>query len=268
MAPSQTTSYRYPNEQLILFFTILLVIAIIALTATATLCLSVVFVVVSYFGTQANHRELIQHAYAVTPDRAPRLAELVSQGQFRLRPGPMEVFIVPNPALNAYTFGLSSPKVVVVYSALTGEMTDGEMSFILGHEMGHISLGHTVINSLVGGMAGIPAPIGAALLLNAAFLWWNRACEYSADRAGLLACGNVNFAVTALVKLAVGAGSVRSQAQLEHALQVLDKEDDNFGNLLGEVLSTHPMIIKRVGKLRSYAATREYQQTQAWMTAK
>jgi hypothetical protein len=38
-----------------------------------------------------------------------------------------------------------------------------------------------------------------------AFLWWNRACEYSADRAGLLACGRLHKAISALVKLAEGA---------------------------------------------------------------
>ena len=45
------------------------------------------------------------------------------------------------------------------------------------------------LNWLVGGMAGIPSPFMASALLAMAFLWWNRACEFSADRAGLLACG-------------------------------------------------------------------------------
>jgi len=36
-------------------------------------------------------------------------------------------------------------------------------------------------------MAGVPVGMGAAVLLSFAFRWWNRACEYSSDRAGLLA---------------------------------------------------------------------------------
>jgi Zn-dependent protease with chaperone function len=270
MAPYQTTAYRYPHEQVILFFTVALVFAVIALTATATLCLSglfvLVIVVISYYSSQANHRQLLQHAYAVTPASAPAVAALSNQCQFRLRPGPLEVFIVPSPVRNAYTFGVSGPKAVVVYSALTNEMDESEMRFILGHEMGHVSLGHTRINSLIGGMAGIPAPLGAALLLNAAFLWWNRACEYSADRAGLLACGSVNKAISALIKLGAGPGA-RSQADLDQALMLLDKQDDSISGLLEETLSTHPLIIKRIQNMRRYASTRAYQQIQAWMAS-
>ncbi len=267
MAPYRTTIYRYPYEGWILFFTVVLVVGVIALTATATFCLSGVFVVVivllGYFANQSNHRNLIQHGYVVNAKSAPRLAGLVSECQARLQPGQLEVFVVPNPALNAYTFGITGPKVLVLYSALFNEMDDSEMRFILGHEMGHVCLGHTRINSLIGGMAGIPAPLGAAVLLNAAFLWWNRSCEYSADRAGLLACGNINKAITGLIKLAIPGA--HSQAELTEALHLLDAQDDNVVNLLGETLSTHPMIIKRIQELRKYAATRNYQQLQAWI---
>jgi Zn-dependent protease with chaperone function len=269
MAPYRTTVYRYPSESGILFLTVVLVLGVIAFTAAATLCLSVLFVlvivVISYFSSRSSHRSLLQHAYKVDASRAPQLDILVRQCQARLQPGALDVFVLPSPSLNAYTFGLSDPKVLVLYSSLFTVMDDSEMCFILGHEMGHASLGHTRINSLVGGMAGIPAPLGAAVLLNAAFLWWNRACEYSADRAGLLACGSINKAVSALIKLSIPGA--HSQAEMTQALRMLDAEDDNVVNLLSESLSTHPMIIKRINELRKYAATRNYQQLQVWMNA-
>ena len=269
MAPYRTTAYRYPSESGILFITVVLVLGVIALTAAATLCLSalfvLVFVAISYFSSQSSHKSLLQRAYKVDAARAPKLDALVRLCLARLRPGALDVFVVPTPSLNAYTFGLSDPKVLVLYSALFNVMDDSELTFILGHEMGHAALGHTVINSLVGGMAGIPAPLGAAVLLNAAFLWWNRACEYSADRAGLLACGSINKAVSALIKLAIPGA--HSQTELSQALRMLDAQDDNVFNLLGESLSTHPMIIKRINELRKYAATRSYLQLQAWINA-
>ena len=100
----------------------------------------------------------------------------------------MDVFIVPSNRLNAYTFGMDSPKAIVLYSPLFKIMDQDEIQFILGHEMGHVKLGHTVLNTLVGGMAGIPSSYGALAIMELAFRWWNRACEYSADRAGVLAC--------------------------------------------------------------------------------
>jgi hypothetical protein len=127
--------------------------------------------------------------------------------------------------------------------------------------MGHVALGHTWLNTIVGGLAGIPAPFGAAVLLYAAFRWWNRMCEYSADRAGLLACGDLNSAVSALVKLV--APEVRSQRDFERALALIDAQDDLPSNRLAEAFQSHPMLIRRINQLRDYARTGEYQRLQA-----
>ncbi len=129
--------------------------------------------------------------------------------------------------------------------------------------MGHVVLGHTWLNSLIGGMAGIPAPYGASYLLVLIFRWWNRACEYSADRAGLLACNQPAKAVTALVKL-VSGGRISPQ-DLEAAFQRIDAEDEDPISTLVELTATHPMIIKRIEQIRKYASSREYQQIQAKM---
>jgi Zn-dependent protease with chaperone function len=91
--------------------------------------------------------------------------------------------------------------------------------------MGHVALGHTWLNTILGGMAGIPTSFGAAVLLYTAFRWWNRMCEYSADRAGLLACGDLHVAVSALVKLV--KPEIRDQRDFERALALVDAEDDS-----------------------------------------
>jgi len=151
---------------------------------------------------------------------------------------------------------------VVLQSALLQVMDEDELRFILGHELGHVRLGHTWLNSLVGGMAGIPSPFLASTLLAMAFLWWNRACEYSADRAGLLACGKPHKAVSALVRLAAGT-EARTQAGLERALRHIQAEDDHALSNLTEALATHPMIIRRIEELRRYAASGEYRRLQS-----
>jgi Zn-dependent protease with chaperone function len=266
-----TTAYRYPRERLILALTLILVLLVIVLTATATICLSALFVVVmlivSYRANRAHHRALLSQAQRVTSRDTPALAALVAETGARLRVEPVHVFVAAGDELNAYTFGLSSPKVVVLYSALMKRMDADEIRFILGHEMGHIRLGHTELNSLVGGMAGIPSPPLAGVLLTMAFLWWNRACEYSADRAGLLACGKLHKAISALVKLAAGA-EARTPADLERALRLIEAEDDHaIGNLL-EALTTHPMTVRRIDELRRYASSEKYRRLQEQMGAR
>jgi Zn-dependent protease with chaperone function len=155
---------------------------------------------------------------------------------------------------------------VVLYSALVQVMDADEIRFILGHELGHVRLGHTWLNSLIGGMAGIPSTLFINTLLALVFRGWNRTCEYSADRAGLLACGSLDKAVSAMVKLVTPDRDLTSH-ELENALQRLDREDDDPLNLLGEIFSTHPLLIKRIARLRQYAATPAYRRLQALVDA-
>jgi Zn-dependent protease with chaperone function len=261
------TSYRYPNEQIILVLTLFLVFTVIAVTAVATLCGSALFVlvmlVISYFLNRSHHNDLIARATPVTPQTGPELAGLVRDCALRLGSGSFSTFVAPENILNAYTFGLAEPQVVVVYAGVLRLMDPDELRFIIGHELGHVRLGHTWLNSLIGGMAGIPSPYLAAVLLYFSFRWWNRACEYSADRAGLLACGKPEKAASALIKLVGGPAAARSVQGWQQALNRIEAEDDRLENNLGEMLSSHPMTVRRLEALRLYAASPDYQRLQA-----
>lgn len=254
-------AYRYPNEQWILGLTLGVLLFAGVLVAGPTLCLApllvLVFGVVAYYANRQHHQALIQQAQQVNPQETPGLAALVADCQQRIRPGPVDVFVAPARELNAYTFGLEAPRVIVVYSPMLKVMDAAELRFVIGHEMGHVALGHTWLNTLVGGMAGVPVSLGAAVILTFAFRWWNRACEYSADRAGLIACGNPNKAISALAQLA--AGDLNTQAEVQRALELIDREDDSFSNQMLELFSSHPMIIKRIQQIRQFAASPEYQ---------
>lgn len=265
--PYRTTSYRYPHETLVLWLTVLAVLFVIAFTAAATVCMSGLFVliilVISYFGTRSQHDLLLQRATKASPQTTPGMVDLISESRSRLQVDAVDIFIASNRSLNAYTFGMSTPKAIVMHDSLFRVMDRDELQFILGHEMGHVALGHTWLNSLIGGMAGIPAPYAATYMLVFIFRWWNRACEYSADRAGLLACNQPTKAITALIKLESG-GRISPQG-LEHAFQKIETEDDDPISSLVELTATHPMIIKRIEQIQKYASSSEYQQIQVKM---
>ncbi len=267
-AKFSTTDYRYPYEYLILVITIGVVLLVIAVTAAATVCASAIFVpmvvILGYFASQSRHRALIAQARQVTPQTAPDLIPLIMTNSARLQVEPVNVFIVPSNQMNAYTFGMDSPKAIVLYSSLFKIMDQDELQFILGHEMGHVKLGHTWLNTLVGGMAGIPSSLGAAAIMELAFRWWNRACEYSADRAGVLACSKPNKAISALVKLEAGPVAL-TQAGMQAAMQHISTEDDDIMHNIDELIASHPMIAKRIEEIRQFANTQAYRNMQSLM---
>lgn len=258
-----SNSFRYPNEQLVLAITLVVVFLVVVLTSTATFCLSTVLVLtmvaLSYQGARLHHNSLMRHAYKVTTRETPNLATLIMGITKKLQIGDVDVFVTRDNRLNAYTFGLTSPQTIVLYSPLLDTMDRKELMFIIGHEMGHVRLGHTWLNTLIGGMAGIPGSMGISAVLVILFRWWNRSCEYSADRAGLLACGELDKAISALVKLVAGE-QVDTKLGLNRALQYLEAQDDDLFLNLSELLGTHPMMIRRIKQLRHFASSKQYQQ--------
>jgi Zn-dependent protease with chaperone function len=265
----KTTAYRYPDETLIFYATVLLVLIVIAITATTTVCLGFVFILgmlgLSYSFARGQQRKLAAQTLRVTPQNAPAAAEAARQAGLRLQTEPVDIFIAPSRILNAYTFGLDSPKTIVLHSSLFEIMDRDELQFVIGHEMGHVCLGHTWLNSLIGGMAGVPSSSGASLLMALVFRSWNRSCEYSADRAGMLACGKPAKSVSALIKLQAGSAAMSNQVNLERALRSIEAEDDSLFNNLSELFATHPMIIKRIQQIQRYAASSEYRSIQLRM---
>ena len=129
------SSYRYPHEQIILTLTLLLVFGVIVFTATATVCGSVLFVaamlIIAYFATSNRHQSLLKTAQEVTPQTNPRLNDMVEECRATLQTEAVQTFVANRNALNAYTFGLTSPKVVVIYSALGQVLDEEEAKFII-----------------------------------------------------------------------------------------------------------------------------------------
>jgi Zn-dependent protease with chaperone function len=253
------TEYRYPSEMIILAVTFLILAALLVIMAVPTFCLApalvLVFIAMAYLSNQSHHRQIMQQAQLVTPQNAPALANAIETCKHRLDEKDVEVFVLHTRERNAYTFGITEPQVVVLYSSLLDIMDEDEIKFVVGHELGHVVMGHTWLNTIIGGMAGVPSSFAVAVVITLVFRAWNRACEYSADRAGLLACGNLNKAILALVEIV--AGDIRSQAQFQQALAAIDAEDDSFTGILSESLSSHPMLIKRIKELQTFAASDE-----------
>ncbi len=144
--------YRVDNEQLVLVLTVLLVLAVIVLTSTVTFCVSGIFIlgmfVISAFTINAHHRALMHSALPVNEIQSPQLDALVRSCSQKLQPGVIDVYLVKKNQLNAYTFGISEPKALVLYTPMVQVMGPGELSFVIGHEMGHVAWAYLVEHDL------------------------------------------------------------------------------------------------------------------------
>lgn len=148
----------------------------------------------------------------LTPLLAPRLCTILETVRDRLEfAEPIELFVEANSGVNAFALHSLSgdtPHVVSLTSGMIERMTDDELRFAMGHELGHLHYRHyraKLVYQAVGedeeGQPRLP-PLLAARLES-----WVRLAELSADRAGYVAAGGqLETILSAFFKIASGLG--------------------------------------------------------------
>ncbi|HEU4557128.1 MAG TPA: M48 family metallopeptidase [Longimicrobium sp.] len=126
-----------------------------------------------------------------------------------LREAP-DLYVKPGDQLQGQSVGVGKP-LVVVTTACVEALEPAEMRFMLGREVGHIKSQHALYHDLGSVLPIVADLLGSATMgvgtllgmgLQAALLKWMRMSDYTADRAGLLACQDVAAATSALAKVA------------------------------------------------------------------
>lgn len=112
--------------------------------------------------------------------------------------------------VNAYTIGVENP-IIAISSGCIDLLDSDELLFVIGHELGHIKSNHILYHQiasvlpLLGDLIS-SVTLGFGGLLNTAIelalLNCQRMSEFTADRAGLLACQSPESAVKAMMKIA------------------------------------------------------------------
>jgi Zn-dependent protease with chaperone function len=179
---------------------------------------------------------------------------------------PYDLFISQTPLVNAGAYGMDRP-FIVLNSGAVRLLDRDELTYLMGHELGHILSGHVLSrtrNVLLMQLATIGFPVVglAARVVLIALLEWQRKSELSADRAGLLALQMPNATLSALMKLA--GGGTEEETNLNEFLIQADQYRDGGDaadmvfkvlNLLG---ATHPFHVLRAAELRDWIEAGEY----------
>lgn len=185
-----------------------------------------------------------------------------------------ELYLGGGAELNAFTAGVEKP-LIMLYSGAAAAMTAPELLFVIGHEVGHIKSGHVLYYQIaeflpvIGGIVGA-ATLGFGELLSApielALLRWKRMSEFTADRAGLLACQDADVALRALMKLSGLPSryydSINTEDFLRQAKEFEAMDADKL-TLLAKWLSimgaTHPWTVMRARQLLDWVDNGGYE---------
>lgn len=200
---------------------------------------------------QVGKADLLGRAVKIGPRQFPRVHALTERCAETLGIALPTVYVVNNPHLNAATYGTNDDAFIMIHSALVDHLSDEELLSVIGHECGHIHNNHVVyltalhylshVAGLLVKSVGLPATL--------ALRGWSRRAEITCDRAGALCAGDIDVALRALTKLALGSRRLYDELNIEAFLEQHAEAQQSVGRF-GELLATHPWLPKRVLALR------------------
>ena len=220
-----------------------IVLAVIIVSGTPAAGVVLFYTILIVFGYFVFHGVMIGqirgNGVRVSERQFPELMAIAKQHSRRLDMEVPDVFVLQSGGiLNAFATRFLGRNFVVLYSdvlALATQKGEKAVSFVLGHELGHVKRRHMTRRALL-----YPAMIFP--FLGSAY---SRACEYTCDKIGnaLEPAGSVD----GLLVLAAGR-DLYSQVDPEvYAEQ--RRTERGFFVRFAEILATHPNLTKRVAVL-------------------
>ena len=202
---------------------------------------SMLFFVIGLIVTVFFIGNLRGNAIRITKNQFPELYEIVTLhvAQLQLKKVPEVYVLQGNGILNAFAMRFLKRQYVVLYSnVLEAAYQEGmdAVSFIIGHELGHIKRNHT---SWLKSLFLLPAKL--IPFLSSAH---SRGCEYTCDNIGYHL--SPKGALKGLLILAVGKELYANVNVKE--LVFADARLGFIGSFV-ELFSTHPVLVKRIQKI-------------------
>lgn len=185
-----------------------------------------------------------------------------------------DVYISGERSWDCVTFGTTKDSFVVIGSALASNFQGDDLLFLLAREMGHCRAGHslwkTVIRFMVGEQGhgkGIMEEGFLDKILNPKsiiedaiempLLAWARQAEITADRAGVLAVGDLKIVRRVLLTWTLKSSVVFRQINIEAWLKQQGAEGDEFSKLSDLSATTTPNLIPRLRLLTEFSKSKE-----------
>lgn len=213
--------------------------------------------------TDLNYSQILSSGILVNTKSFPEINDIVDHCVAVLGIKRPYVVVSNAIALNAFTVGSDEEPYIVLGNMLVRVMDEVKLRFIIGHECGHIAMGHVVYHSIVsmaGSFSNVIPVIGPVVYKTSslALIAWSRRSEITADRAGLLCCLDEQEAKRALLQLQSGFIDAN---QLDIKTYVQNSKRYRRRSVLrrvNEFLEAHPPVSKRMEALDLFAQSELY----------
>jgi hypothetical protein len=239
------SAYAYPGDQKVLRALGRITPVTLAVEATVRIWRSVA------------RNQLLGTAVQATDKQFPEIYRRTVECASILQIPVPDLYVAPEiGALNAHTFGTNQDSYIVLNGALVDHLSAEELRFVIGHECGHIQNNHVVYMTALYYLM-VSANMFVRWIVKPAVLAlqaWTRRAELTCDRAGLIACGDLAPAQSALAKLALGSKKLASGLDLDEYLKQLE-ESQQGASRIAEAALSHPYLTKRLKAVRLFAET-------------
>ena len=207
-----------------------------------------------------SKKELLKTALRLSKGMAPKVWSAIERCQEKLGlNSKIDIYVAQNPSMNAFCYPSHEGCVyILVTSALLEKLNEDELTFVIGHEIGHFLYQHHLMHPgmLMNYIGHELAPAESIRLFS-----WSRNAELSADRIGLICCGSYEAACTANFKLSSGIASdvlsfsieeyIKQYEDVENEMKTGDGSPEDF-------YSTHPISPMRVIALDLFHRSETY----------
>ena len=191
-----------------------------------------------YYGIQL--KEIKATAQSVNSITFPRVNEIKQDciNQLQLSERPKVLITKALRGINALALHIDKQPHILLSPKAAICLSDGELKFLLGHELGHIMQGNLVChvaNGLLQNVQKKADVLGVMLadMIEVPLKDWCRENEYRADIAGLKCCQDIEHVYALMARVA-------------------KSEQQSMAPSLMEIYKDHPMIANRLKRLEQY----------------
>lgn len=172
---------------------------------------------------------------------------------------PVDFYVTGDSSINAFSIAAEEgdhPHIVNVNSELFNLMSEDELRFVIGHELGHLINQDTALRRLIS-FVYPPEATSIPITLQYKIHLHDNLAELVADRYGYIACGNLDACVTAFFKMASGLDLEKMQVSIEELLVDNSKHLDYFLKGKGMSHYDHPVNPIRVQAINLFANAKD-----------